>query len=171
MATIAAQITEDARRYLPQMWGGLLPMKTLNYFKVGEGGWIDIGAGHQQRTPVADLRRVDNSLQDIDAIVDATRIAADQRYATTERATFTKAIALSDMSFVSPSKLEVRCLLTETEFNDDGYGNSPEIWEIGLFSDHPVFAGQLLLVAYGTLTTGQVKTSSSPLMNIVRIVA
>jgi len=169
MAVIAAQITDDARVYLPQMWGGLVTHKTISMFRIGEGGWIDPGTGKERRTPVSNLRRLDNSLQDIDCIVDATRAAPDQRYATTERYYFEKALTTGDMSFLSPNKLEVRCKLETTEGNDDGYGNSPEFWEIGVFSEHPFIGGQYLLIAYGTFPM-QTKTSAFPLLNIVRIV-
>ena len=81
MAVIPAEVTDDARVYLPQMWGGLVTFKEINLFKVGIGGWIDPGTGAERRTPVSDLRRLDNGLQDIDIIVDPTRAVLDQRYA------------------------------------------------------------------------------------------
>lgn len=168
MTVIAAVVTEDARAYFPQMQAGLVPYKLIDYFRVGEGGWIDIGAGPTRRTPAANLRRVDNGLQDIDAIVDGTRAALDQRYPAAGRATFGKSLALSDLSFVSPNKLEIRCFLEDTDFLDDGYGNSPEIWEIGVYTDHPTLVGQKLLVAYGTFPM-QTKVAS-PILNIVRLV-
>ena len=167
MAVVPAVITDDARLYLPQMWGGLLPFQEINYFKVGEGGWIDPGTGRERRVPVPNLRRFDSGIQDLDAVVDTTRAVIDQRYGSTERAFYGKALLSTDMSFIAPSQLEIRCLLTDGEFVDDGYGNSPEIWEIGVYSDHPVYSGQRLMIAYGTVTR-QVKTATS-LLNILRI--
>jgi len=169
MAVIPAEVTVDFRKYLPQMLGDLLSFATIDLFKVGEGGWVNPGTGKEPRTPEDNLRRVDNTIQDIDAIVDGTRAPANQRYATDERGNFSKALTSADMSFVSPSTLEIRCLLDATEFNDDGFGNSPEIWEIGVFMDHPVFVGQKLMVAYGTFPQ-QTKTSAFPLLNLVRVI-
>jgi hypothetical protein len=169
MAVIPAAVTDDARKYLPQMLGGLITFNAIDLFKIGEGGWIDPGGGKQARTPVGSLRRVDNSIQDIDAIVDATRAAPDQRYAAAERASFSKALAVTDMSWVSPTTLEIRCLLDTTEFNDDGFGNSPELWEIGVFGDHPTAGGEKLMWGYGTFPL-QTKTASGPLLNIMRLV-
>lgn len=169
MAVIPGVVTDDARQFWPQMFGGLVTYKLVSAFKVGEGGWINPGSGREPRTPATGLRRLDNGLQDIDAIVDATRAAVDQRYAATERAYFQKSLTSSDFSFISPSKLEVRCYLDRGEFNDDGYGNPPEIWEIGVFSEHPTVSGQLLMLGYGTFPQ-QIKTSGISLLNILRFV-
>ena len=169
MAVIPAVVTEDAKVFLPQMLGGLVTFKVIVSFKVGEGGWIDPGTGKEPRDPESDLRRLDNGLQDIDAIVDPTRAGVDQRYPSDSRGSFEKSLVLSDMSFVSPNKLEIRCLLDLADFNDDGNGNNPEIWEIGVFTDHPTVGGQKLMMAYGTFPQ-QVKTSGAPILNIVRIV-
>ena len=169
MAVIPAVVTDDARQFWPQMFGGLIPFKLISEFKVGEGGWIDPGGGPTPRTPVGSLRRLDNGIQDIDAVVDPTRILANQRYAAAERASFTKALAASDFSFVSPTKVEVRCFLDLADFNDDGFGNSPNIYEIAVFSEHPTLVGQKLKLAYGTFPL-QVKTSGISILNVVRII-
>lgn len=168
MAIIPAQITEDAKVFLPQMLGGLVSFEIVNSFKVGEGGWIDPGTGKVPRTPVNNLRRLDNGLQDIDAIVDTTRAAPDQRYPADSQASFSKALTVSDMSFIAPNILEVRCFLDLAEFNDDGFANSPEIWELGVFTDHPVVGGQDLMIAYGTFPQ-QTKDATTTLLNIMRI--
>lgn len=170
MAVIAATVTDDAKVYLPQMQAGIVAYKTIYCFKVGEGGWVNLGGGDQRRSPPeSNLRRLDNGLQDIDAVVDPTRAAANQRYAADRRASYTKLLVVGDFSFLSPNKLEIRCVLDTTEFNDDGFGNSPEIWEVGIFTVHPLAPVSLLMVAYGTFPM-QTKTSSFPLMNIVRLV-
>jgi hypothetical protein len=180
MAIIPAKVTVDARKYWPQFFGGLLgvPSTTtlvgtswnpiIKTFKVGEGGWLNPGPTRRD-PPEDDLRRLDNNIQDIDAIVDPTRPGLSQRYAADQRAFFEKAVTLSDMAFESPTTLRVRCLLDFGEFNDDGFGNDPEIWEIGLFSDHPTVAGQKLMVAYGTFPL-ETKNGSKQLENLVRIV-
>ncbi len=181
MAIISAKATVDARKYWPQLFGGLLgaPSVTtvvgvswnplIKTFKVGEGGWMDPGSGRVRRNPAEDdLRRVDNNIQDLDAVVDSTRLLAQQRYPATDRAVFQKNLVPSDFTFVSTSTLQVRCFLDFAEFNDDGFGNDPEIWEIALFSDHPVAGGEKLMVAYGTLPM-EIKNSGKTLENLVRI--
>lgn len=190
MAIVVAKLTEDALKYWPQLFGGLMgdPSTTtvpgvpptswdprIKFFKVGEGGWMDPGSGRVRRTPVKDLRRLSSPLiQDLDCVVDATRALIDQRYASDERATFKKDLTAGDFSFTAPSTIEIQCLLDFAEFNDDGDGNDPEIWEIGIFMDHPE-VGSLdpdegLMIAYGTVDE-QIKNAGKQILNVVRIVA
>lgn len=137
MAVIPGVITEDARKYWPQFFGALLgdPSTTtivgstwnpvISHFKVGEGGWIDPGAGKVPRTPDPALRRLSAPLiQDIDAVVDPTRAALNQRYPADSRATFEKALIAADFLFEAPTIVRVRCLLDFGEFNDDGNGTA-----------------------------------------------
>jgi hypothetical protein len=133
---IRAVITDDARKYFAQYLGNVQDNELFRptRFKVGEGGWIDDGSGAIPREPQPDLRRLSSPLnQEIDAIVDATRVVVDQRYASDSRGYFEKALTNADFTFVSPSVLRVRCLVDAVEFNNDGFGNAPEIWEIGLY--------------------------------------
>jgi hypothetical protein len=182
MAFIPAKVTEDARKYWPQFFGGLLgaPGATtvvgvtwnglIKTFKIGEGGWIDPGSGRVRRDPPEDnLRRLDNNIQDIDAIVDPTRLLINQRYPAVDRASYEKALVPADFTYEAPTTLRVRCFLDFAEFNDDGFGNDPNLWEIGLFSDHPTVSGQKLMVAYGTFPV-EIKNVTKQLENIVRIV-
>lgn len=181
MAIVNAVLTEDARKYWPQLIGGLFIPTTptdvgatewdnrIKTFKVGEGGWVDPGTGKVPRTPDPALRRLSAPLiQDIDAIVDPTRAVIDQRYPANSLATFEKALIGADFTFEGTSTIVVSCLLDFGEFNDDGFANSPEIYEIGLFSDHPTEAGEKLMVAYGTFPV-QIKSGGIQLENVVRI--
>lgn len=181
MSIIPAVVTVDAKAYWSQFFGGLLgdPSTTtsigvsfdpvIKSFKVGMGGWIDRGAGPVARSPDPTLRRVDNSIQDIDAIVDGTRSPPSaQRYPSTGRASFEKTLTGGDFTFESPGTLRVQCFLDFSEFNDDGFGNPPQIYECGLFSDHPTVAGQKLMVAYATFPL-ETKDISKQLTNILRI--
>lgn len=181
MAIVEAVITEDARKYWPQFFGGLVndPATStlvgstwdprINLFKVGEGGWVNPGSGKAPRTPVTNLRRLSAPLiQDLDAIVDPTRALIDQRYPSDSRATFSKAISPADVLFEGTSAIRVDCLLDYADFNDDGFGNDPEIYEIGLFSDHPTEAGEYLMIAYGTFPA-QIKDNATQLLNTIRI--
>lgn len=157
MATnVEAVFTEDARLLWPQEKAGLKTSHAIDLFKVGEGGWVDPGTGRQRRLPVSTLRRLDNDVQDIDAIVDGTRSVENQRYPSNQRGHFSKALASGDFVVQSPTSIVAHCFLDFGEFNDNGSGSNPEIWEIGLFQDHPDAGGSLpagtkLMVAYGTL--------------------
>jgi len=203
MAVIPAVVTNGAREWWIKLFGGLAGVPAgatipnnpptawnpvIAYFKVGEGGWIDPGGGAEPRAPEPDLVWVTSAtypdpFPDIDAAVDITRDAAavPTRYGATSRATFTKAVTFTDVSFIAPSTIEIECLLDFGDFNDDGNGNSPEMWEIGVYMDHPEFAVPVvpagppsvgtpgLMVAYGTFPK-QVKDATKQILNLVRIV-
>jgi len=195
MAFILAAITEDARKYLPQFLGGLLGISnngTVNdppgppswdprllSFKVGVGGWVDPGGGPVPRSPDPTLRMIaapPNDVQDLDAIVDPTRLPINQRYPAVAIPTFEKALIPANFTFIAPSTIKVRCFLDFGDFNSDGAG-SPEIWEIGIFSDHPAFArvaigtpgAKRLMLAYGTIPK-EIKDAAKQIEHFVRIV-
>ena len=198
MPIIPGVPTADGRKFFSQFHAGLcgIPASTTivtpgpttvqwnplyTYFKVGEGGWINPGSGKVPRTPDATLRRFapDPLIQDLDAIVDAYRgtpryngNTADPTYS---RGVFQKALVPGDVTFESPTTARIRCLLDFSDFNEDspGSGRNPEIWEIGIFTDHPQIvtpapAGQLLMIGYGTFPM-QTKNSGIQIENIVRI--
>lgn len=180
MAIIVATITDDCRKFWPQIFGGIFPFEPITTFKVGEGGWINPGGGPIPRTPDSTLRDVvilpnfPYPLQDIDAIVDQSRSDASlvTRYPSNRRGHFEKALGAPDFSFEAPSTLRIRCRLDFTDFNDNGSGFNPQIWELGVFSLHPdqiSFPGQKLMVAYGTLPQ-EIKDNTKQLENIMRIV-
>lgn len=198
MAIVLATVTQDARTYYPQFFGGIFGISNngtvtnppgppawdprLFTLKVGEGGWIDPGGGPVPRTPDPTLRIVaapPNNVQDLDAIVDPTRPLISQRYPADSRATFEKQLQPSDFSWNSsePTTLRVRCFLDFGDFNTDGFGNFPEIWEIGIFSDHPAFAraavgtagAKRLMVAYGTIEK-EIKDPTKQIEHFVKLV-
>jgi hypothetical protein len=136
MSTIELVITDEALTHLPQMWAGISVFKTIDEFKVGEGGWITTPGGKVPRTP-------NPTLTDLDVFVNPGNYPADSL------GSFAKALTPAEMSFDTGTKtLTVSCALDFGEFNDDGNGLSPEIYEIGLFSDHP--SSGRIMVAYGT---------------------
>ena len=181
MAVILGVVTEDCRKYWPQFFGTLLGISDgvttqvpqawnplITHFKMGEGGWVDPGSGKVPRTPDPTLRRESAPLiQDLDAAVDLTR--GVPRYPSDSQFVFEKVLTISDFSFDGPSTIRITCLLDFTEANDDGFSNSPEFWEIGFFSDHPLEPGEKLMVAYGTFPM-EIKDGSKQLENVVRIV-
>jgi len=176
--TVIGVATEDARKYFPQFFAGLLGISAgatvpatpawnplINYFKIGEGGWIDPGSGAVPRTPDATLRRLDNSIQDLDCVVDPTRALIDQRYPGTSLYTFGKALTSADCTYEAPYTVRIDCFIDDVEGNDTG---TAEFWEIGIFCDHPVSAGERLMIAYATFDK-KTKTSAGSLTIPVRI--
>lgn len=156
---INAIITNAALDNILQSWANTATFNDIDTFKVGEGGYITTAAGQVPRDPTDPGPTLVRGpyLTDLDAIQNPSDYP-------TETGTFQKALNPGDFNYISATKtLEVACLLDFGEFNDDGFGNAPEIYEIGLF------AGSLL-VAYGTMTQ-QVKTVADQIPNIVRVTA
>ena len=156
MAEILGEVTDLGRELFPKMLGGLLPMQTVSYFKVGEGGWIDPGSGKVRRTPSA-------AFTDLDAVLDVSRPLIDKRYPADSLATFQKLFVGGDLTFVAPTTLRCRCFLDFGEFNNDGFGNSPEIWEVGIFDTDDNMLG------YGTVVL-QLKDITKQVENFFRFV-
>ena len=92
----------------------------VSYFKIGEGGWETSGASQVPRTP-------DPTLTDVDAIENPARYPADSRYV------FQKSISADKISITGADTIEVECYVDSGEANDDGFGNSPEFFEVGIF--------------------------------------
>jgi len=128
----------------------------IRWFKVGEGGWINSSGGRIPRTPPeATLRQQAPAVlvQDLDIIVDQTRASGKRYTDTTHQSSYTKAFVSSDFIYdYAPHTLKLNCLLDFNEYNETtpGSGVPPNIWEIGIFTDHPTIARQKLMIAYGT---------------------
>lgn len=158
MTTIVeAVVTDDALTNWPKYFGGLIvgPWDpTIKFFRIGEGGWEDPGTTvRQRRTP-------DPTLTDLDCNVNPGRYPADSLY------DFQKSFSPGDIVEESPGVIRATCFLDTFEANNDGLGNSPEFWEIALFSDAP--GGGNMAVAYGTMQK-QTKVAGSPLTVVVRV--
>lgn len=130
---------------------------TIDSFKVGEGGWENLPSGVFPRNPAdpGPLLVRGPYLTDLDVIMNPADYSGSS-------SSFQKALTAPDFSYAA-QVLEITCLLDFGEYNDDGFGNAPEIFEIG------VFAG-LVLVAYGTFPM-QVKTVANQIPNIFRLAA
>ena len=94
----------------------------ISYFKISEGGWEDVGGG------VKAARTPDPTLTDVDAIINPGRYPADSRFV------FQKSIPATAINVISSTEIEIQCFVGSAEANDDGNGNSPEFWELGIFA-------------------------------------
>jgi len=113
-------------------------------FKMGEGGWTDPGGGKEPVPP-------DPALTDMTA----SGYPAGSQYV------FEKTLTPSDLDFVPAlNRLEIRCFVDPTEANDDGGGNPPEFFELGIFDE-----GGTMLV-YSTFPL-EIKTPSKALEHLL----
>ena len=198
MTIILATVTEDARKYYPQFFGGLLGVSAttnpatpvwnplITHFRVGIGGYT----GVLPRTPDPTLRRIavaPGDIQDLDILVDPTRLPINQRYPAKTIPSFEKAFVPGNLTYSATNTIQANCILDYGDFNSDGVG-APEIWEIGIFSDHPAFARvatlaapvvttygptlahpQRLMIAYGTFPK-EIKDATKQIQHYVRVV-
>ncbi len=172
MAILTAKFTDDYVEFMAKYQGQIGGIThagwdhSITHFIYGEGGWIDSSGGRVRRLPVTSLRDEGTSLHEIDAIVDASR-TTDVRYPANSRGFFSKNLTSANFTYVAPYTIEIECTLDAGEFNNDGFGNNPQLWEIGLYCDHPTIVDSFMM-AYATFEM-QTKTGGSPLTNTVRL--
>lgn len=177
MPIIEASVTALARSLFPQMLGGLLPMQTLSFFRVGEGGWKTSGV-RVRRDELAEKA----TFTDLDIILDAGRPGngfGPKRYNVGESlGYYQKSFVSGDLTYVAPNVIQCSCYLDFPEYNSkqppapggstalvyDAGGPyvAPQIWEVAVYDS----AGNM--IAYGTVPQ-QDKNATKPLENIVRI--
>ena len=149
--TVEAIVSDIFREKLARIYtddSGLGAFSIPFEFKIGEGGWIDPGGGKEPLPP-------DATLTDLTA---GTGI-----YVAPSDFIFTKAfVPASDFTFISSARAQLRCLILTSEANDDGHGNPPELFELGIFD-----ASSNMLV-YSTFPL-EVKTPSKSLEHIIFI--
>ena len=107
MAQIVSVVVSSAwRAKLAQIYQGSASFAQPLSFVFGEGGWTDPGSGKEPILASAALTNVT-----------ASGYPAGSQY------TFAKALTGGDLTFTSPTRLEIRCLVSSGEANDDGLGN------------------------------------------------
>lgn len=144
MAVLTGIVTSAGRAALAKSFGkagGFLGCHA-KYFKIGMGGWQVSGGGKIPKTP-------DPSLTDIEA----TGAAGDFF--------FQKDFVPTDFIFIAPSTIQIRCRVEPLESNDDGAGNAPRFFEIGVFDENDV------MVVYTTFPE-QTKQANKILTNFVQ---
>ena len=147
MAQVVSAVVTDAwRTKLARIYAGLDSFSAPLSFRIGEGGWQDPGSGKEPLTPSPALTNVT-----------ATTFPAGSQYI------FTKNLAGGDVTFTSPTRLEIRCFVGASEANDDGSGAAPELFELGVF-DGAAGAGTMLV--YSTFPI-EIKTASKALEHVI----
>lgn len=122
------------------------------YFKIGEGGWQLLAGVKLPLDPATAL--VISGGTDITAGI-APFIAPDDYK-------FQKALTNADLFYTSPSRVEIYCNILAGEANDDGHGNPPEFFELGVFDT------QNRLLVYSTFPI-EVKTNSRILQHVIYV--
>ncbi len=117
-------------------WVNETAMVAPSYFKIGEGGWYTVGADKAQRTPTA-------GQTDLHCITNPGLYPADSVYV------FTKSFVAGDVTAVAGGIVRCNCLILQAEANNDGFGNDPEFWELGIFDSDGV------MISYGTFPREQ----------------
>lgn len=136
--------TNDGRVALAKSFGkvGGNPWSWASYFRIGMGGWYTTPEGRVPKDP-------DPSLSNLEADGSPGNIWVQ------------KTLTPADFLFLSPSTMQIRCLLSPMEGNDDGLGNSPRFFEVGIFDDYGT------MVIYATFPE-QTKAANKLLTNFVQ---
>lgn len=145
---VSAVVTDAWREKLAQIYAGSATLSIPLSFKIGEGGWINPGGGKEPDVPSATLTDIT-----------ATSYPAGSQYY------FTKALTAGDLTFTAPTRLEIRCYVTDSEANDDGGGNSPEFFELGVFDGA---GGTGTMLVYSTFPI-EIKTDSKALEHLIYV--
>lgn len=114
------------------------------YFKIGMGGYI-VGPGGVRipKTP-------DPTLVDVEATGAPGNIF------------FQKDLIPADFLFISPSTMQIRCRLDTGDGNDDGAGNAPRYYELGVFDD---FGNMIAYTTFGEMS----KTPTKVITALVQV--
>ena len=153
MATIIGVITDAGREKWSKYMAGVVGIDDIagGGFRIGEGGWINI--------PPKVPKSPNATLTDLDCIVSAGSYPVDSRYVFPTVGTK----AFNSVLWVSPSIIRLECLLDFTDANDDGFGNPPEFWELGVYDSAGV------MVAYFTFPV-DIKTVLNQLLYEIDII-
>jgi len=143
---VSAVVTDVWRAKLAGIYAGTQTFSGPLSFVIGEGGWQDLGGGKEPIPP-------DPTLTDVTA----------SGFPVGSQHTFAKALSGLDLTFTSPTRLEIRCFVAAGETNDDGTGAPPEFFELGVF-DGILGAGTMLV--YSTFPI-EIKTASKALEHVI----
>jgi hypothetical protein len=145
---VSAVVTNAWRTKLAQIYSNNGPTFSLPLsFSIGEGGWTNPGGGKEPITPNVAL-----------TVLSAPGYVAGSTFV------FSKNLnTVSDLTFTSPTRAEISCFVSSSEANDDGGGNPPEFFELGIFDG---LMGTGTMLAYSTFPI-EIKTSSKALLHVI----
>jgi hypothetical protein len=143
---VSAVVTNAWRTKLAQMYSNGAAFSLPLSFRIGEGGWTNPGSGKEPIPPNVAL----------------TALSAPG-YPAGSQFIFSKNLLVANLTFTSPTRVEISCVVSSSEANDDGGGNPPEFFELGIF-DGLMGAGTML--AYSTFPI-EIKTSSKALQHVI----
>lgn len=138
--------TNKGREVLSKSFGknGGNPVCHAKYFKIGMGGYIDTPSGRVPKDPTSGLGYLD--------------LEAD---GSPGNFVYQKTLSTVDFTFIAPSIMQVRCRLDNLEANDDGLGNPPRFFEVGVFDENDN------MIVYATFPE-QTKAANKILTNYVQ---
>jgi hypothetical protein len=145
---VSAVVTNAWRAKLAQIYADAASFSLPASFKIGEGGWTNPGGGKEPIPPSVTL-------------TDVTAAG----YPSGSQYVFAKNLAGGDLTFTSPSRLQIRCFVAATDANDDGFGAAPEFFELAVF-DGPLGTGTMLV--YSTFPI-EIKTDSKSLEHLIYV--
>ena len=119
MALLTGIFTSKGREVIAKGFGNVAgyPIVRAKYYRIGMGGYISTPSGRVPKAP-------DPALLNIEADGSAGNVFIQ------------KNINAIDLLFIAPSTMQIRCRLEPADLNDDGLGNSPRLFEIGIFDDN-----------------------------------
>lgn len=136
IGVIVASLEEGWSRYHAD------PLDPLGFFDRIVGGGFKVGEGGWQYTvpPTKVPKSPSTTLTDLDCIVNAGTYPVDSRFVFPTAGVK----AFNSVTWVAPNIVRLECLVDFGDANNDGFGNPPEFWELGIYDS----AGHL--VAYFT---------------------
>lgn len=154
--SVSAVVCDKWREKLASIYAGDTSFGSFSrplYFRIGEGGWEEVAGVKQPKIP--DPTRVD---------IEADGVDPECGFR------FTKALTESDLIFVSPTRLQIRCVVSTTEANSDLIGSPPEFYELGVYDYNPdaVPPETGVMLLYSTFPV-EIKTDSKTLQHVVYV--
>lgn len=157
MAVLQGIMTNKGRELLAKSFGNIGGFPLINgvAFAYGEGGYIVSGGGRVPKTP------------------DPTLLALEASgNPPPDNFVFGHNFQAADITFIAPSTIEFRCRLVPSEANDDGNGNLPKFFELGIYDralvgNQPDPNAQLLIY---TTFDEQTKSATKSLISYVQVV-
>lgn len=145
---VSAVVTNAWRTKLARVYAGVDTFSTPLSFKIGEGGWVNLGGGKEPLPPGIALTNVTAS-----------------SYPVGSQYIFSKNLAPGDLTFVAPTRLQIRCSVAAAEANNDGSGSPPEFFELGVFDG---VGGSGVMLVYSTFPI-EIKTDSKTLEHLIYV--